>query len=421
MRVSGTLIERTPPAFKADPIPRAWSGRLARRAVLSVLDQLDEGEIVVREGPTRRAYGRRSDRFPVPVEVEIRSPEFYRAIAFGGTVGSGEAFMADQWRCSDLALLIRIILGNDRLRARLESGSARFARPLRKLLHALRRNGRGGSRRNIAAHYDLGNDFFSLFLDPTMTYSAGVFAHPSATMEEASIEKYEQICKSIDLRSSDHLLEIGTGWGGFAIHAARSRGCRVTTTTISRAQHDWARRRIQEEGLEDRIELLLRDYRDLEGQYDKLVSIEMIEAVGHQYFETFFRVCDERLADHGRAAIQCITIQDDLYEQATKNVDFIKRYIFPGGCLPSLAVIDEITRSSTRLAPSSSEDITSHYAETLRRWRTRLHENAKEIRALGYPETLLRMWEFYFCYCEAGFEARHIGTHQLVFEKRAAR
>lgn len=399
------------------PRPTRPIGRLARRLVLAVLDRLEEGMIVLREGDVTRRYGRPSPRFPEPIEVEVRSPDFYRAIAFGGTVGSGEAWMTGQWRCSDLTALIRLILANGAMRARLESGSARIVRPLRRLLHATRRNDRSGSRRNIAAHYDLGNDFFEQILDPTMTYSAGVFATPEATMEQASIEKYERICKSIDLRAGDHLLEIGTGWGGFALHAARTRGCRVTTTTISRAQHDRARERIREAGLQDRIELLLRDYRDLEGRYDKLVSIEMIEAVGHQYFETFFRVVDERLKGGGRVGLQCIVIDDDAYEDAVQNVDFIKRYVFPGGCLPSLRVIDRITRAATSLALVADEDITPHYAETLRRWRTRLAENASAIRACGYPETLLRMWEFYFCYCEAGFDARHIGTHQLVFEK----
>jgi len=250
-----------------------------------------------------------------------------------------------------------------------------------------------------------------------MTYSCGLFEHPDATMEEASIAKYEQICKAVDLREGDHLLEIGTGWGGFALHAASTRGCRITTTTISKAQYEEARARIAEAGLADRVEVLLRDYRDLRGRYDKLVSIEMIEAVGHAYLPTYFRTCSRLLAPQGRMALQCILIRDELYEQAARNVDFIKRYIFPGGCLPSRQVIARQIATQTDLVHSADEDITAHYAETLRRWRARLQANAGPIRALGYPDALLRMWEFYFCYCEAGFEQHHIRTAQLVFEK----
>ncbi len=413
-------------AARADRLARAAArrpglvDRLARRLVLGLLDHVREGELRVVDGDFARTAGSRSPRFPETIEVRVLSPRFYRAIAFGGTVGSGESYMAEEWRCSDLSGLIRLILANGALRKQLEGGTARLVEPMRRALHALRRNVRTASRRNIAAHYDLGNDFFELFLDPTMAYSSGVFTRPDMSMQAASVEKFERICKSIDLREGDHLLEIGTGWGGFAIHAARTRGCRVTTTTISRAQHDWAARWIRKEGLEDRIELLLEDYRDLEGQYDKIVSIEMIEAVGHQYFPTFFRVVNDRLVSQGRAAIQAIVIDDEAYERATRTVDFIKQYIFPGGCLPSLRVMDEITRSQTELALSEREDITPHYAETLRRWRARLEENAHAVLERGYPERLLRMWEFYFCYCEAGFEERSIGTYQLVFEKNAA-
>ncbi|HPG24457.1 MAG: class I SAM-dependent methyltransferase [Spirochaetaceae bacterium] len=392
-----------------------------RRALLRVLEYVDEGEIRLHEGGRVHVFGRTTERFPDPVEVRVLAPSFWRTIALGGTVGSGEAWIDGDWTASDLTSLIRIILANDTMRGALEGGAARLATPARRLLHGLRRNHRRGSRRNIAAHYDLGNDFFEAFLDPTMTYSSGVFPSPEASMEEASIHKYERLCKAIDLRPGDRLLEIGTGWGGFAIHAARTRGCHVTTTTVSRAQHDGARARIREAGLEDRIELLLEDYRDLRGQYDKLVSIEMIEAVGHQYLPTFFRVCDERLVDQGRMALQCITIADDAYERATRTVDFIKRYVFPGGCLPSLRVIDELCERETRLVASEREEITAHYAETLRRWRARLAGSAEALRARGYDDALLRLWEFYFCYCEAGFVSRHIGTWQLVLEKSAVR
>jgi cyclopropane-fatty-acyl-phospholipid synthase len=279
----------------------------------------------------------------------------------------------------------------------------------------LRRNGRARSRRQIAAHYDLGNDFFARFLDPTLTYSAGVFEHPEATMEEASLAKIDRLCRWLDLGPEDHLLEIGTGWGAFAIRAASRYGCRVTTTTLSKEQAAWARERIAERGLEARIEVLEQDYRDLEGRYDKLVSVEMIEAVGHAHFETYFRRCEELLSPDGLMAIQAIVIADRHYEAARSHEDFIKRYIFPGGCLPSLEVIGRHVGRATDLRVRRVDDVTAHYAETLRRWRTAFHAAAPDIRAMGYPESFLRMWDFYLAYCEGGFEERHIGTVQMLF------
>ena len=278
-----------------------------------------------------------------------------------------------------------------------------------------------GSRRNIAAHYDLGNEFFELFLDPTLTYSSGIFETPEATMEEASIAKYERLCQKLRIGPDDHVLEIGTGWGGFALHAAGRYGCRVTTTTISRRQYELASKRVDEAGLADRIEVLLEDYRDLSGSYDKLVSIEMIEAVGHEQLDTFFGVCGERLKPDGVMALQAITVPDKDFEAHARSVDFIKRYIFPGGELVSVGSVNAAASRATDLRLTHLEDLTPHYAETLRRWRTRMFQNLPRMRALGLDDRFLRMWEFYLCYCEGGFEERSIGLVQAVLEKSGAR
>ncbi|MCA8941247.1 MAG: class I SAM-dependent methyltransferase, partial [Planctomycetes bacterium] len=290
------------------------------------------------------------------------------------------------------------------------------------LFHRLRRNTKSGSKANIAAHYDLGNDFFERFLDPTMTYSSACFAHPGMTLEQASIEKLDRLCRKLDLKPDDHLLEIGTGWGSMAIHAARHYGCRVTTTTISRQQFELARERVRRAGLEDRIEVLERDYRDLEGEYDKLVSVEMIEAVGHEFLGDYMHACSARLKPDGVMAIQVITIQDQLYARAVREVDFIKRYIFPGSFIPSITAIGDAMAARTDLRMFHLEDMAPHYAETLRRWRGNLHANREEILALGsYDEAFLRLWDYYLCYCAGGFEERQLGVAQIVFTKPLCR
>jgi cyclopropane-fatty-acyl-phospholipid synthase len=301
----------------------------------------------------------------------------------------------------------------------LESGFAKFAQPLRSLAHALNRNTRKGSRRNIAAHYDLSNEFFALFLDETMTYSCGIFERPDSSLRDASVAKYERLFQKLELQPQDHLLEIGTGWGGCAIHAAREYGCRVTTCTISKEQYALATERVEAAGLSNRISVMLSDYRDLKGSFDKLISIEMIEAVGHNYFKTFFEKCASLLKPHGRAAIQAITIQDRYYEQARREVDFIKRYIFPGSCMTAVSVLAESARD-TDLRLVHLEDITPHYAETLLRWRKNFLRNWDQIRELGFSEQFRRLWEFYFCYCEGGFREAVLGDVQMLFAKPRA-
>jgi len=293
--------------------------------------------------------------------------------------------------------------------------------PLHKAFHFLHRNSLSGSRKNIGAHYDLGNDMFEQFLDPTMMYSSGIFEHQAMTMEQASIAKLDRICQKLQLDENDHLLEIGTGWGGFAIYAAKNYGCKVTTTTISQQQFDYAEQRIKDEGLEDRITLLCEDYRNLSGQYDKLVSIEMIEAVGHAYYKNYFQHCSNLLKPEGMMLLQSITIADQRYQAASKEVDFIQRYIFPGGSLPSVNVIAKNVSDHTDMRFYHLEDIGAHYATTLANWRERFFSNIETIHKLGYSETFVRMWDFYLCYCEGGFRENSIGTIQLLLTKPLCR
>jgi cyclopropane-fatty-acyl-phospholipid synthase len=346
-------------------------------------------------------------------EVVVLDPRFYRAIVFGGAVGAGEAFGEGWWTSPDLTAVVRLLVRNRPMMETLETGPARVIQPVRRLWHALRRNTLEGSRRNISAHYDLGNEFFGLFLDETLTYSCGIFAHPGASLREASLAKYDRIAALLDLGPSDHLVEIGTGWGGFALHVATTYGCRVTTTTISEQQFAHATALVAAAGMEDRITLLKQDYRTLDGRFSKLASIEMIEAVGHEHFGTFFQSCARLLAPDGRAVIQAITIADEQYEAARKEVDFIKRHIFPGSCIPSQEILQS-TSAAAGLTMVAADEIGLHYAETLRRWREGMRAQRTRLGELGYDDRFQRMWEFYFCYCEGGFLERAIDTLQFT-------
>jgi cyclopropane-fatty-acyl-phospholipid synthase len=383
------------------------------------LTRLEHGVLTLVDGERRQTFGRVSDRCGLAATLQVRDRRFYAETAFGGSVGAGESYMAGDWACDDLTALVRILLHNRAVIDGVDSGAARFAQPMRKVLHAAARNTRDGSRRNIGAHYDVGNEFFALFLDPTMMYSSAVFARPEMSLQEASTAKLERICRKLALQPGDRVLEIGTGWGGFALHAARHHGCHVTTTTISREQHAWARERVDAAGLGERITLLFDDYRELRGSYDKLVSIEMIEAVGHQYFDTYFKSCSDRLKPGGRMLLQAITIADQQYEAARDSVDFIKRHIFPGCCIPSTAAISASVARASQLRIVGLEDIGAHYATTLAHWRANLLSNADRVRAMGYPESFLRMWEFYFCYCEGGFAEGALGDAQILLTKSA--
>lgn len=402
------------------PKPHFLDG-VAADAVRRRLAGLAHGVLTLHDGARVERYGKRSDRCSLNATLHVHDPRFYSEIAFGGTIGAGEAYMQGYWRVDDLTALMRILLQNREVLDGMETGLARMAAPLQKALHWAARNTRSGSRRNIQAHYDLGNSFFKLFLDPTMMYSSAIFERADMTLEEASTAKLDRICRKLDLQPGDRVMEIGTGWGGFAMHAAQHYGCHVTTTTISPAQHQLARQRVNAAGLNERIELLLTDYRDLSGQYDKLVSIEMIEAVGYQYYDAYFRKCSELLKPEGAMLLQAITIADQRYEAAKKSVDFIQRYIFPGSCIPSVTVISDALARVTDMRLYHLEDIGPHYATTLRHWYDNCEAKADQIRALGYPESFRRMWAFYLCYCEAGFTERVIGDVQMLLVKPQAR
>lgn len=349
--------------------------------------------------------------------VRVHDSRFYRMLALGGCLGAAEAYIRGYWDCDDLAAPMRIFAKQlDDMEA-VESRAARALRPLRRGLNWLKRNTRAGSARNISAHYDLGNDFFELMLDPTMTYSAGVFTHPDATMQEASEAKYDRIAQKLQLTADDHVVEIGCGWGGFAEHAASQYGCRITATTISREQFEYAKRRVENAGLQDRVQVVMQDYRDLEGRYDKLVSIEMVEAVGERYLRRYLGRCSELLKSHGAGVIQAITMPDYRFDDYRQQVDFIQRYVFPGGFLPSLSSITQALRSGVSLQLSEVDDITPHYAETLAKWREAFWRRIDDVRELGYDERFVRIWNYYLCYCEAGFREHQIGVHQLTLAK----
>jgi cyclopropane-fatty-acyl-phospholipid synthase len=398
--------------------PGFWT-RFWRGSVLTQLRRVSRGRLTVTDAWGRESAGEVTASNPLDVHLHVQHPEFYRQIALGGIIGAAEAYIDGHWTCSNLTDLVRLIVLNRDIWSGLDRGWASWTEPLRKAAHFLHRNSRGQARRNIAAHYDLGNDFFRLFLDDTMMYSAGLFPSPEATLQDASIAKLDRICQKLDLGPGDHLLEIGTGWGGFAIHAAGRYGCRVTTTTISRAQHELAIRRVAEAGLSDRVEILFEDYRDLRGTYDKLVSIEMIEAVGHQWFDTYFAKCASLLKPDGLMLLQAITIADRDYPTYVRSVDFIQKYIFPGGCLPSVGAICDSLARKTDLNLFHLEDKAPHYARTLACWRDNLFRNKAEIQSLGpqYSDAFLRLWEFYFCYCEGAFLERSCGSVQMLLTK----
>jgi cyclopropane-fatty-acyl-phospholipid synthase len=398
----------------------AWLERAARRALLPALRQLRGGAVVVEDAGGEVAFGAPTADFPEPVRIAVRSPGFWESMLFGGSIGAAESWMRGEWKCSDLPALLRLTVRNRAVWDALDGGLAVVARPARAAAHWLRRNTRGGARRNIAAHYDLGNDFFALFLDPTLTYSCGIFESEDSTLEEASLAKYDRLCRKLALRPGDHVLEIGCGWGGFAIYAASRYGARVTGITISQAQLELARERVEKAGVSDRVTLALEDYRDVRGTYDRVVSIEMIEAVGADYFDAYFGACSARLAPGGAMGLQAIVVSDREFERSRRGVDFIKRYIFPGGQLPSLgAMVGSLARTGD-LRVSHVEDLAPHYARTLARWAVRVRENAAAIR-LAYSESFLRRWEWYLAYCEAGFSERYLGCLQLLLSKPLSR
>jgi len=388
--------------------------RLARALVFKQLKKISIGYISIQEGANKFSFGKKGN---LSAHINVHDPRFYGALAFGGSIGVSEAFMQKFWSVNDLTKLIRIMAINQNAMDQLESLFNVFLKPILKCLHYLNQNSVKGSRINISKHYDLGNDFFSLFLDSTMMYSSAVFKNPQDSLYKGSIHKLEMVCQGLELNAQDHVIEIGSGWGGFAIYAAQNYGCKVTTTTISKQQYLYVKQKIKDLKLTHKITVLLSDYRHLKGQFSKLVSIEMLEAVGYQYYDTYFKVCSHLLKPDGIAFIQTITIADQRYEKAKHSVDFIQRYIFPGSCIPSLTALQNSITESSDLKIYQVRDIGDHYARTLALWREAFFKKLSQVKALGFDEVFIRMWHFYLAYCEGGFKEKVISDIHLKLVK----
>lgn len=393
------------------------SQRLAKKVVLKLLHKLEIGYLFLQDSDETYTFGEPNYQASIKASIHVLDSRFYTEVVCGGSVGAGEAYMSGYWSSPDLTEVFRLFSSNIDVVNKIENQQSWIGKFSLKLFHWFNRNSLQGSRKNIAAHYDLGNDFFSLFLDPTRMYSAAIYPDANADLNEASINKLKIVCDKLQLQPHDHLLEIGTGWGGLAIYAAKHYGCHVTTTTISREQREFALKRIQEENLQDKVDVLFDDYRLLKGRYSKLVSIEMIEAVGHENFSTFFEICSKLLKPDGLMLLQCITIPDARYYQAKKAVDFIQRYIFPGGCLPSLSILHGLIAKYTNMQSIHLQEIGEDYAQTLCHWRQAFLSRLDQVRQQGFDERFIRMWDYYLCYCEGGFRERSIGTIQLLLAK----
>lgn len=383
---------------------------VAKRTLTALLGQLKHGSLTLVDGG-QQTFGTPEG---IHATLTIHHPSAYRQIVMGGSIGAGEAFIKGHWSSPNRVALIQLFCKNLSLIEKLESKISWLTKIPSWIGHRINHNSKKGSKRNIVAHYDLGNPLYETFLDKQMLYSSAVFPHWDSSLEQAQLHKMALICDKLRLQPGEHLVEIGTGWGALAIYAAKHYGVKVTTTTISDAQHEYAKKRIEEEGLGEQITLLKQDYRDLNGQYDKLVSIEMIEAVGHRYFSQFFQQCTRLLKPSGRMLIQAITIADQRYSRYVNSVDFIQRYIFPGGCLPSIERLGHHIAKDTDMVMEHLEDIGLHYAHTLKAWQQRFCDALTQVRSLGYGEDFIRMWQFYFDYCQGAFLERQIGTVQVV-------
>lgn len=397
-----------------------WLNRLFRKSIASRCKTIKQGYMEVTDcsGKTMQFGDPMSD---LTVSLEIHNPRFYRRVVTEGDLGVAQALIDGDFSCNDATNLVQLFIRNLDLTDRLEQPGARIIRQFKRVGHWLRRNTVRRSRKNIEAHYDLGNDFYSLWLDSTMNYSSGVFKSQNDSLESASIEKMDRLCRRLNLKPTDHLLEIGTGWGALACYAAEKFGCRVTTTTISQQQFELAKQRVRDRNLQDQVEVVSKDYRDLEGTYDKIVTVEMIEAVGHQYYDSFFEKCQSLLTPEGQMMMQAIVIADRRYESHIRNVDFISQYIFPGGSLPSISKLTTTASEVGGMRVVELVDITPHYAETLRRWRENFMKQLPAVRDLGYDSKFIRMWNYYLCYCEAAFEERQINTVQMMFSKQSCK
>jgi cyclopropane-fatty-acyl-phospholipid synthase len=395
---------------------QSWLDRAARSSILKIFSRLSEGELVLKEqGVLVDTFGQKGAS--LHGEINILDLRVYKRLLFGGSIASGETYTEHMWETSNLTNVVRIFARNMDTLDKWEARMSWLALPMRKLIHIAKRNTQTQAKKNIAAHYDLGNKLYTRFLDDSMMYSSAVYPSKNASLSDAQQHKLKLICEKLKLTDNDHLLEIGTGWGGLAVYAAKNYGCKVTTTTISEEQYQYSRELITSQGLDDKITLLKQDYRLLGGQYDKLVSIEMIEAVGKDYLPTFFNKCSSLLKKHGLMLLQSITIADNRYESYSKSVDFIQAHIFPGGFLPSQLVISQHLKKHTDMMVRDLHDIGLDYARTLKDWHCLLLENKQPLAADGYDERFMRLWRYYFSYCEGGFLERSISTVQLLISK----
>jgi len=401
---------------------RGW----AKRTVLGKLSQIEGGQILLNDAGQLIKLGQ-SDQEGLSVRLKVADGAFYRRTLLGGTIGAAESYIDGDWGTDNLTDLIRIMIRNMDGVSKMERTWAKARSWWHRMKHLRNKNTLSGSRKNIQQHYDLGNDFYSLFLDPTMNYSAGIFnatverqkfPHCESDLHGASLVKMDRICQKLDIQPTDDVIEIGTGWGGLAIFMAKNYGCSVTTTTISEQQHAYATAAIKAAGVEDHVRVLLKDYRELDGQFDKLVSVEMIEAVGHQYLDTYFAQCDQLLRPTGAMLIQAILIGEQSYRSYRNGVDFIRAYVFPGGCLPSAVTINQSIGRVTSMRMLDYEDMTEHYAETLRHWRRSFMGCLEDVGSQGFDEYFIRLWHFYLCYCEAAFAERRCQSVQMMFAKK---
>ena len=390
---------------------------ISRSLIHSLLRNIKSGCLILKEKGKSWSYGDIDSSDNLTVTINIKDLRTYSSVLFGGSLGAGESYIKGYWSADDLTKLIRLFVRNREVVDPMNSGLGSLKRPINKIIHLINNNTKSGSKKNIKAHYDVGNDFFKIWLDKMMMYSSAIFNDRNISLDQASNEKLDKICSSLELSPSDHLLEIGTGWGGLAIFAASNYGCKVTTTTISEQQYEYAKKWIHKEKLSDRINLLRKDYRDLNGQYDKLVSIEMIEAIGHKFLETYLKKCSDLVKNEGKIFIQAITISDNQYEYSRKSVDFIQKYIFPGGALFSVPKLMQSISKATDFELIQRDEIGLDYALTLKHWREKMLSNLEDIRSLGYSENFIRMWEYYFSYCEGGFIEKSIGNSQFLFNK----
>ncbi len=388
--------------------------RLAKALFVKFLSKIEHGQLVVHDGREVMTFGRKSR---LSARITVQDRRFYGKVVLGGSVGAGEAYIDHLWDTSDLVMVVRIIARNVDLLNNFEKRYGWVFQPYHLLMHRRNRNSKKGSRRNISSHYDLGNDLYRSFLDSRMMYSSAIYPDQSSDLEQASAHKLDLICRRLDLQPDDQVIEIGSGWGGFAIHAAANYGCRVTTTTISEAQYQEARARIQAAGLADRINLVKKDYRELTGSYDKLVSIEMIEAVGHHFLPGYFATCGRLLKENGRMLIQAITINDQSYNRYVRSVDFIQRHVFPGGSLVSNRIMLDLIAQHTDMVVRGLHDFGSDYARTIGAWQEEFNHSWESLETRGYDDRFRRLWNFYLAYCRGGFLERTISVVHLVADK----